>query len=50
MIDKTKNRQKVPNLDAVEVVLEKQNLVDNQYQKHSEVLQTFMPNKLILTC
>ena len=45
LIDKTKNGEKVPNLEVVEVVLVQSNLVDNQYQKKSEVFYTFTPNK-----
>ena len=44
LIDKTKNREKVPSLEVVEVVLIQYNLVDNQYQQKFEVLYTFMPN------
>ena len=36
LIDKTKNREKVPSLDVVEVVLVQRNLVDNKYQQKSE--------------
>ena len=42
---KTKNREKLPSLEVVEVVLIQRNLVDNQYQQKSVVLYTFMPNK-----
>ena len=45
LIDKTKNGEKVKSLEVVEVVLVQCNLVDNQYQKNSEVLYTFTPNK-----
>ena len=45
LTDKTKNREKVPSLDVVEVALVQCNLVDNQYQQKSEVLCTFTPNK-----
>ena len=38
LIDKTKNGEKVPNLEGVEVVLFQCNLVDNQYQQNSDVL------------
>ena len=44
-IDKTKNGDKTPSLEVVEVVLVQCNLVDNQYQQKSEVLYTFTPNK-----
>ena len=36
LIDKTKNREKVPSLEVVEVVLVQRNLVDNKYQQKSE--------------
>ena len=45
LIDKTKNEEKVPSLEVVEVVLVQCNLVDNQYQQKSEVLYTFRHNK-----
>ena len=45
VIDKTKNEEKVPILEVVEVVLVQCNLVCNQYQQKSEVLYTFTPNK-----
>ena len=45
LTDKTKNGEKVPNLEVVEVVLVQWNLVDNRYQQKSEVLHTFTPSK-----
>ena len=45
LINKIKNREKVTSYEAVEVVLIQFNLVDNQYQRNSEVLYTFPPNK-----
>ena len=45
LIDKTKNWENVPSLGVVEVVLVHFNLVDNQYQRKSEVLYTFTPSK-----
>ena len=45
LINKTKNREKVPSLEVVEVVLVQYNLVENQYQEKSEVLYTFTPNE-----
>ena len=45
LIDKTKNEEKQPTLEVVEVVLVQCNLVDHQYQQNSEVLFTFTPNK-----
>ena len=44
-VDKTKNGQKVPNLEVVEVVLVQCNLVENQYQQKPEVIYTFTSNK-----
>ena len=38
LIDKTKNVEKVPSFEVVEVVLVQCNLVYNQYQQKSEVL------------
>ena len=43
--DKDKNREDVPKLESVEVVLVHCNLVNNSYQKASKVLFTFVPNK-----
>ena len=45
LIEKIKNVEKVPNLEVVEVVLVQYNLVDNQYQRKSEVLYTVTPNE-----
>ena len=45
LIDKTKNEEKVSNLEVGEVVLAQCNLVDNQYQKKFKVLYSFTPNK-----
>ena len=45
IIDKTKNEGSVPSLEVVEMVLVQCNLVDNQYQRKSEVSYTFTPNK-----
>ena len=45
LIDKTKDREHVPSLEAVEIFLVQCNLVGNQYQQKSEVLYTFIPNK-----
>ena len=45
IIDKTKNREKVPSLEVVEAVLVQCNIVDNQYQEKSEVLYTFTLNR-----
>ena len=45
LIDKTKHRENVPNLEVVEVVLVQCNLVDNQYLRKSDVLCVFNPSK-----
>ena len=45
LIGKTMNGENVSSLEAVEVVLVQCNLVDNQYQQKSEVLNTFTPKK-----
>ena len=45
LINKTKSREKVPSLDAVEAVLVQCVLVDHKYQQKFEVLYTFIPNK-----
>ena len=45
LIYKTKNGEKLPSLEVVEVVSVQCNLVDNQYQQKSEILYTFLPNK-----
>ena len=37
--------ENVPNLEIVEVVLVYGNTVNNDYQQHSRVLNTFVPNK-----
>ena len=37
LIEKTKNGEKLPSLELVEVVLVQCNLVDNQYQQKSKV-------------
>ena len=42
LIDKTKNGENVPSLEVVFVQF---NLVDNRYQRKSEVLNTFTSNK-----
>ena len=45
VVDKDKNRENVPNLEIVQVVLVHCNLVKNDYQHTSKVLFTFVPNK-----
>ena len=44
-VDKDKDREDVPKLESVEVVLVHCNLVNNSYQQASKVLFTFVPNK-----
>ena len=44
LINKTKNGEKVPSLEVVEIFLIQCNLVDNQYQQKPEVLYTFTPD------
>ena len=44
-IDKNKDGEIVPRLEAVEIVLEHCNLVNNNYQQASKVLFTVVPNK-----
>ena len=44
LINKTKNGEKVPSLEVVEIFLIQCNLVDDQYQQKSEVLYTFTPD------
>ena len=41
LIDKPKNGETFPSLEAAEVALVQRNLVDNQYQENAEVLYTF---------
>ena len=45
VIDKNKDGEIVPRLEALEVVLVHCNLVNNNYQQESKVLFTFAPNK-----
>ena len=44
-LTKEKNGENVPHLEITEVVLIHCNIVDNDYQQDSKVLQTFVPNK-----
>ena len=44
-ITKDKNRENVPHLEITEAVLVHWNIVNNDYQKDSRVLYTFVPNK-----
>ena len=43
-ITKDKNSENVPHLEVVELVLVHCNLVNNNYQQHSTILYTFVPN------
>ena len=45
IIDSDKNSELVPKLESVNLVLIRCNLVNNNYQKASRVLFTFVPNK-----
>ena len=45
VIEKSKDEEIVPRLEAVEVVLLHFNLVNNNYQQASKVLFTFLLNK-----
>ena len=44
-ITKDKNRENVPHLEVVELVLVHCNLVNDDYQQDSRILYTFVPNK-----
>ena len=44
-ITKDKNGENVPHLERTEVVLVHCNIGNNDYQKDSKVLYTFVPNK-----
>ena len=44
-ITKDKNSENVPHLEVVELVLVHCNLVNNNYQQHSRIVCTFVPNK-----
>ena len=44
-ISKDKNGENVPHLEAVELVLDHCNLVNDDYQQDSRILYTFVPNK-----
>ena len=45
-ITKDENGKNVPHLEITEVVLIHCNIVNNDYQRDSKVLYTFVPNKL----
>ena len=44
-INKDKNGENVPHLEITEVVFLHCDIVNNDYQQHSRVLYTFIPNK-----
>ena len=44
-VTKDKNGENMPNLEITEVVLVNCNIVNNDYQQDSRVLDTFVPNK-----
>ena len=44
-ITKDKNDENVPHLEIAELVLVHCNLVNNDYQQDSRILDTFVPNK-----
>ena len=44
-ITKNESSENVPNLEIIEVVLTHCNVVNNNYQRNSRVLYTFVPNK-----
>ena len=44
-VDQDKDREDIPKLESVEVVLVHCNLVNNHYQQALKVLFTFVPNK-----
>ena len=44
-VDQSKDREDVPKLESVEIVLVHCNLVNNNYQQASKVLFTFVLNK-----
>ena len=44
-IDKNKNGENVPHLEITELVLVHCNIVNNDYQQDSIVLNTFVPDK-----
>ena len=45
-ITKNENGENILNLEITEVVLVHCNIVNNNYQRNSRVLYTFVPNKL----
>ena len=49
-ISKDKNGENVPRLEVVELVLVHCNLVNNDYQQDSRILDAFVPNKTFGKC
>ena len=47
LIGKTKNKEKLPSPQVVEVILVQYSFVDTQNQQKSELLYTFTPNKFL---
>ena len=47
VVDKDKDRENVPKLEIVELVLVHSNLVKNDYQHTSKVLFSFVTNKKV---
>ena len=45
-ITENENDENIPNLEITEIVLIHCNIIDNNYQRNSRVLYTFVPNKL----
>ena len=45
-VTENENDENVPNLEITEIVLIHCNIIDNNYQRNSRVLYTFVPNKL----
>ena len=44
-ITKDKNGEQVPYLEVVELVIVHCNIINNNYQRDSKILNTFVPNK-----
>ena len=44
-ITKDKNGENVPHLEVVELVIVHFNIINNNYQRDSRILYTFVPNK-----
>ena len=44
-ITKDKNGEQVPHLEVVELVVVHCNIINNNYQRDSRILYTFVPNK-----